>query len=105
MGKRFHLYQIMSLLLVFVIVCIWDIQISNDGNFLLAKTDKENVLLFIKGTEETLKRYYGSHSDAYSYTRCCFSNNDKYVYASHHNDFVIWDVSSTKLIYRQRNAH
>ena len=84
---------------------IGDIQISNDGNFILAKTDKENVLLMIRGTEETLKRYYGSHSDAYSYTRCCFSSDDKYIYASHHNDFVIWDAASGKIVCRKGNAH
>eukprot|EP01084_Bolivina_argentea_P153897 268316_1 len=85
--------------------CIGDMHISKNKNFILAKTDHEKVLLMINKSEEILKTYYGSHSDLYTYTRCCFSKYEKYIYASHHNEFVIWDVSTGKLIYRQSNAH
>ena len=29
----------------------------------------------------------------------------KYIYASHHNDFVVWNISTSKLIHRVNNAH
>ena len=83
---------------------IGDLKISNDGKFLLAKTDQEKVLLFECESENILRIYYGSHSDLYTYTRCFFSPMNKYIYASHHNSFVVWDIVTGKIV-DKINAH
>jgi len=75
-------------------------QSSSNGIFLLCKTDAERVILFVKGTGQQIHNYYGAHSDNYTYSRCCFSNTEKYIYASHHNDFIIWDIISGNILNR-----
>jgi len=76
------------------------LQSSEDGKYLLAKTDQERVILYACKTETQLKTFYGSHSDSFTYTRALFSKDYKYIYASHHNSFIIFDIVNGSVLHR-----
>ena len=76
----------------------------NNNIFILCKTSQEKILLFLKNTDDHVRIYYGSYSDNYTYTRCFFSFDQKYIYSSHLNDLIIWDIITQKIVSRI-NAH
>jgi len=79
---------------------IMHMQISPDGKFLLASTDKSRIIVYGVGSNRQLRNFYGHVADEYSNPRAAWHPSGKYVFGNSqlNHEICVWCVASQNMI-------
>eukprot|EP00051_Salpingoeca_urceolata_P020471 m.307303 g.307303 ORF g.307303 m.307303 type:complete len:430 (+) comp19628_c1_seq3:2188-3477(+) len=76
-----------------------ELSFSPDGNFILASTDKDKLILYDVQSGTQVRTFYGADSDCFSSPRHCWDPSGLYVYGtSQRAEIVVWEVATQKIV-------
>lgn len=77
---------------------ILDLKFSKSGNYLLAATDGERVIAYVRDSAVIARNFYGMQNDKSSQPKVCWNTTDKYIYVTSalDNAVYVYDVCCEK---------